>query len=199
MELTIRRAPLGELKPDPDNARSHDERNVAAIKRSLEEFGQVEPLVVQKGTSKVVGGNARLAAMYQLGWTECDVVEVEVDNLKAMALGVALNRTAELAGWDTDNLAAIIQQLREEDESLMFVTGFSDGDIDSILANPSMADDSPVEIREITEAENPPMCWTVIGVPLSEQSRVQRLIEELGEVNHLFVSHRTVDVETRDR
>ena len=32
-----------------------------------------------------------------LGWTECDVLEVDCDEVTATALGIALNRTAELA------------------------------------------------------------------------------------------------------
>ena len=50
--------------------------------------------------------------MKQLGWTECDVVELEVDDLKATALGIALNRTAELAEWDEPVLAKLLEELR---------------------------------------------------------------------------------------
>ena len=59
---------LGELVADGENARTHPEENLKAITASLREFGQVEPLVVRRGTNVVVGGNGRLAAMRGLGW-----------------------------------------------------------------------------------------------------------------------------------
>ncbi len=66
--LTIQRVPLDSLHLDPANARAHDTRNLAAIEASLARFGQAEPLVVQAGTRRVIGGNGRLVAMGKLGW-----------------------------------------------------------------------------------------------------------------------------------
>ena len=60
--LTIRRVPLGDLHQDPANARAHDARNLEAIRASLARFGQAEPLVVQAGSGRVIGGNGRLVS-----------------------------------------------------------------------------------------------------------------------------------------
>lgn len=106
--LEVVRLPLAELVPDPANARTHNERNLAAIRASLERFGQVEPLVVRRSDKRVVGGNGRLEAMRALGWADAACVLVDLDDAGAAALGVALNRTAELAGWDPARLAAIL-------------------------------------------------------------------------------------------
>src|SRR5689334_14372380 len=85
--LTISRVPIGSLVPDPANARAHPDRNLQAVVASLKRFGQAEPLIVQAGTRRVIGGHARLAAMKTLGWEECDIVELEIENLDATALG----------------------------------------------------------------------------------------------------------------
>ena len=107
--LAIRRVPIDSLHNDPANARAHDERNLDAITASLKRFGQAEPLVVHGPTGRVIGGNGRLVAMRKLGWTEVDVVQLEVDDLEATALGIALNRTAELATWDDQALALLLK------------------------------------------------------------------------------------------
>jgi ParB-like chromosome segregation protein Spo0J len=60
---------------------------------------------VQQRTNVVIAGNGRLVAMRELDWTECDVVYLDVDSMDATALGIALNRTADLAGWDDEVLA----------------------------------------------------------------------------------------------
>jgi hypothetical protein len=129
--LTIRRVALTELHADPANARAHDEVNLAAIEGSLARFGQAEPLVVQAGSRRVIGGNGRLKAMKHLGWTEADVVELDVDDLQATALGIALNRSGELATWDDPALAKILDQLREADATEGI--GFDDREIDRLL------------------------------------------------------------------
>ncbi len=112
--LKITRVPLDSLHLDPANARQHPERNLETIRGSLQRFGQAEPLVVHKATRRVIGGNGRLVAMRELGWPECDVVEIEADEVTATALGIALNRTAELASWDLPALGALLESLQAE-------------------------------------------------------------------------------------
>lgn len=92
--------PLADLHEDPANVRRHPERNRAAVRASLAEFGQVETLVVQAGTGRVLGGNCRLAELRSLNVKEAWCIEVDIDGPAATRLALALNRTAELATWD---------------------------------------------------------------------------------------------------
>jgi DNA modification methylase len=136
--LVIRRVPLSSLHQDPANARSHPERNLASIRASLARFGQAEPLVVLKGAGRVIGGNGRLVAMQSLGWTECDIVELELSPVEAAALGIALNRTAELAEWDPKALAAVVESLRTE--NALEGIGFDAREIDKLIAQAASLD-----------------------------------------------------------
>ncbi len=129
--LTIRRVALSALHPDPANARSHDERNLASIAASLKQFGQAEPLVVQRSTGKVIGGNGRMSAMQAMGWTECDVVELDLDDTQATALGIALNRTGELAAWDLPALTRILESFKGTDT--FDALGFDEKELNAML------------------------------------------------------------------
>lgn len=131
--LSVRRVSTASLALDPANARAHGERNMEAIAASLQRFGQAEPLVVQAKTGRVIGGNGRLAAMRKLGWSECDVVEVDLDDLQATALGIALNRTGELAEWDEKTLATLLDTLKNE--GALDGVGFDLGEVDELLAS----------------------------------------------------------------
>ncbi len=131
--LAIRRVPLTSLHLDPANARIHGDENLSAIEASLHRFGQAEPLIVHRATGRIIGGNGRLVAMKRLGWAECDVVELDIDELTATALGIALNRTGELAAWDEAALGRLLQELRAAD-SLEGV-GFDDAEIDELLSD----------------------------------------------------------------
>jgi hypothetical protein len=150
--LEIRRVPLGDLHLDPANARAHGAANMEAIVASLRRFEQVEPLVVQKATGRVIGGNGRLVAMQMLGWTECDIVELDVDDLAATSLGIALNRTAELAEWDEDTLARLLFELKQGDalEGVGFSLDEVDALIDELLEGqqPEIEDPGPEEPPE---------------------------------------------------
>lgn len=113
--ITRKHVTLSAIHEDPKNCRLHSEKNIEAIKHSLATFGQVEPLVVQKSTMKVIGGNGRLAAMKALGWSQCEIAEVDIDDIKAEALGITLNRTAELAQWNDTALAEALTRLIDHD------------------------------------------------------------------------------------
>jgi DNA modification methylase len=143
-QLTIRRVPIDSLNLDPANARLHPDTNLDAITASLKRFGQAEPLVVQAGTSRVIAGNGRLVAMRKLGWAECDIVEVAVDDITATSLGIALNRTAELAEWDEPVLAKLLEQLKKEDA--LDGVGYSNDELDDLLAK--LADENMGEYDE---------------------------------------------------
>jgi DNA modification methylase len=138
--LAIRRVPLDSLHLDPANARSHPERNLDAIRASLTRFGQAEPLVVQKSTGRVVGGNGRLVAMKAMGWSECDIVELDLNDIQAAALGIALNRTSELAEWDVSALGALLESLQGADA--IDGIGFDEKEINRVLDEAIAANES---------------------------------------------------------
>ena len=71
--------PLAALHADPDNARTHNEVNLAAIEASLATFGQQKPIVVNR-IGKVIAGNGTLAAAAKLGWETIAVVRFDTDN-----------------------------------------------------------------------------------------------------------------------
>ena len=129
--LCVRKVPIESLRPDPANPRTHDGANLDAIKASLARFGQAEPLIVQAGTLRIIAGHGRLTAMRALGWTECEVVELDVTDLEATALGIALNRSGELASWDDGVLARLLAELR--DDGGLDGVGFDDTDLDALL------------------------------------------------------------------
>jgi DNA modification methylase len=112
---------LTDLVSDPNNARKHDEKNLAAIKGSLNQFGQRKPIVIQGST--VIAGNGTLEAARQLGWDEIQVVRVPEDWTadQAKAFALADNRTAELATWDN---AVLQQQLSELENAGLTVQDF---------------------------------------------------------------------------
>lgn len=96
--MEIVRRKLSELRLDPENLRAHGAEGIGMIKRSLRRYGQYKPLIVDRVTNVVKIGNGRLLAMRELGWTECDCVEV--DFAEHPGLEILDNRLNELSCWD---------------------------------------------------------------------------------------------------
>ena len=128
--LTVIRKKISDLHTDPANANRHPENNLRAIADSLHEFGQVEPLIVQKGTGKVIGGNGRLEVLRKSGAQEVDVIELDIDETKATALGIALNRTAKTSEFDNEVLSSLLQSLPDDAK---LAAGYNDDELKELL------------------------------------------------------------------
>ena len=119
---------IKKLSFDKNNSRKHNSKNLDAIKSSISTFGVVEPLVVRKSNNVVIGGNGRLSALREMGFKEVPVHYVDVDDNQAKAMGLALNRTAELAEWDMVQLPETLKILFEDGINLEAL-GFSQSDL----------------------------------------------------------------------
>lgn len=100
------------------------------LKRSIEQFGYVEPVIWNRTTGRVVGGHQRLKVLIDMGITEVDCVVVEMDENKEKALNVALNKIS--GEWDKDKLALLISDLQAEDFDVS-LTGFDAAEIDDLF------------------------------------------------------------------
>lgn len=157
--LAIKRVSITKLKPDPHNARSHSTRNLEAVRSSLKQFGQVEPLVVQKQSYRVIGGNARLSALKMLEESHVDVVEIDIDDIGAKALAIALNRTADLADWDKRNLSVQLDELEKLGYEIDSQLGFSDEELKKIMG------EYESDAREVIEDEKKSRGTKVVTCP----------------------------------
>jgi ParB family chromosome partitioning protein len=134
--MEILSLPITDLHPDPANARRHSQRNVDAIAASLARFGQQKPLVID-AANVVRAGNGTLAAAKALGWTHVMVTRSNLAGVEATAFAIADNRSAELAEWDTEILAAALADPEIGD------LGFDAKEIARILESPDVG--SPQE------------------------------------------------------
>ena len=100
------------------------------LKRSIEQFGYVEPVIWNQTTGRVVGGHQRLKVLMDMGMTEVDCVVVAMDEEKEKALNIALNKIS--GDWDKDKLALLIADLQGADFDVS-LTGFEPGEIDALF------------------------------------------------------------------
>ena len=85
--------PRKELKPG--------DAEYEKLKRSIKEFGYVEPVIWNKRTGNVIGGHQRLSVLKDIGETRIDCVVVDLDDKREKALNIALNKIQ--GEWDKDS------------------------------------------------------------------------------------------------
>lgn len=143
--MKVEMVKVAALKPDPANARKHDKRNLEAIEKSLEKFGQRKPVVVQATDLGLVvlAGNGTVEAAKALGWTEVAATRVPSEWTwdQARAYALADNRTAELAAWDADLLS---DQLLELDANGWELEDIGFQSLDPTAPPPDSADALPL-------------------------------------------------------
>ena len=100
------------------------------LKRSIEQFGYVEPVIWNQTTGRVVGGHQRLKVLMDMGMTEVDCVVVAMDEEKEKALNIALSKIS--GDWDKDKLALLIADLQGADFDVS-LTGFEPAEIDALF------------------------------------------------------------------
>lgn len=124
------------------------------IKRSLEEFGYVDPVIWNKTTGRVVGGHQRLKVLASMGRTEVECVVVELNEEKEKALNVALNKIS--GDWDKEKLAVLITDLDASDFDVS-LTGFDAAEIDDLFKDTLRdgVEDDDFDVDE--ELQNPPI------------------------------------------
>ncbi len=131
--MNFKKVLISDLKPAKYNPRKDlkpTDPEFQRIKKSIEEFGYVDPVIVNSDYT-VIGGHQRLKVLKELGNAEIDVVVVDLPKTKEKALNVALNKiTGE---WDMRQLSIVLTELKEEDFDIS-ITGFSDDELKEIDA-----------------------------------------------------------------
>ncbi len=145
-KLVVESVAIIELKKDPRNARLHPERNLEAIRASLERFGQQKPIVVDTD-GVVIAGNGTMQVAESLGWTHIDVVRTTLKGREALEFALADNRTGELSEWDVQMLGGILADIRSDG---VVPTGWTDKELDRFL-NSITPPDAPAAFTTVDE------------------------------------------------
>jgi hypothetical protein len=161
------------------NPRWMPDQQMESLQASLQEFGAVEPIIVNEPNKQVIGGHQRIKAAIAIAQNSklksLPAVLVDLDPARQAALNLLLNKTK--GTWDYDKLG---QLLAEFEPDQLTVTGFEKLEIDSILASVNLEDEIPDfenddavvrDIRNRTEAEVEEALQSTIKVQFGMFSR----------------------------
>lgn len=143
------------------------------LRRSINTYGMLIPVIWNKQTNNVVGGHQRLTVLENEGETEVDVSVVDLDPMQERQLNVALNKIE--GGWDEEKLGALLAELGED----ATLTGFNQQEIDSLTNDiDSLIDGETVdeELRAIEELFNVSLTFDK-----ADQEELKAFVKDYGK------------------
>lgn len=154
MKLSYKMMKTEDLVPYAQNSRTHNAQQVNKIAASIQEFGFLNPVIID-GDKGIIAGHGRVMAAKQLELK--DVPTIEASHLnpeQKKAYIIADNRLALDAGWDEKALMKELLELSSDDFNLS-LTGFEQDEIDKILGNQEKDTEGQIVFsEEVGEAHN---------------------------------------------
>lgn len=131
--MRIDRMKIADLVPAEYNPRLDlrpKDPEYQKIKRSIETWGLVEPLVWNERTGRLVGGHQRLKVLKELGYNEVEVSVVNLNEEQEKALNIALNKIE--GDWDQYKLKELLEDLDVGSFDIT-LTGFDESEIEKLM------------------------------------------------------------------
>lgn len=159
-----------KLKPYENNARTHSEKQIGEIARSIETFGFNNPVLVDSKEG-IIAGHGRLMAAKRLGIKEVPVIVLDhLTEKQKKAFIIADNKITANAGWDNDILAIEIENLKLEDFDLD-VLGFSPEEMKDLFPEVKMED---IDGGYVTPEEQ-----YIVSIECGHEKEMQQIYDEM--------------------
>ena len=187
--MKIEKVQLGLLKPLDENVTNHSEAQIKEMIRSLNQFGQTRPMVIDEQGNILVGNGLQMA-LKERGDSEADVYRIiGLTETQKKKLVLTDNKVYSLG---TDNYAVIDDFLKDItiDAGDFDIAGFDEDMLKSIAADieAGLVDDEDdfALIEPPVEAVEPPQEQERLQdeqTPMSEvSSECERTVSEVDEV-----------------
>jgi len=178
--MKIKKINIKKLNPSKYNPRKDlqpEDIEYRKIKRSIEEFGYVDPIIVNSDMS-VIGGHQRLKILKELEYEKIDCVIVDLDKTKEKALNIALNKIE--GDWDLPKLKDILQEI-DTGKFDIGITGFDNEEIEDLENKYAIQNiDDLLNELDLSEAIDEPI-WLVIRTKKENQQLLEDTITQLEE------------------
>ncbi|MCD8348796.1 MAG: site-specific DNA-methyltransferase [Lachnospiraceae bacterium] len=157
--MNIENRRLSTLLPAEYNPRvelTPDHPEYQKIKRSIETFGYVDPIIINKDGA-IIGGHQRYNVLVDLGYSTAQVVVVDLDKQREKELNIALNKID--GEWDELKLKDLLSEI-SLDEGELELTGFTQPEFEDLcirLEVEKEARDDGFDPEEMEKDDTPPV------------------------------------------
>jgi len=128
--------PINDIKPYAKNPRKND-RAVATVANSIEQYGFQQPIVVDRDHVIVVG-HTRYRAAHKLNLTQVPVIVADtLTDEQVRAYRLMDNRSNENAQWDNNLLMEELQEMLDgiTIQDVSYQSGFSESELNRLFSS----------------------------------------------------------------
>jgi DNA modification methylase len=130
LAFPVEMVPVGDLHPDPENARRMAEEGLEALEKAMRQLGWAQPIVARPDGT-IIDGHHRLTVALRLGYEVVPVVRMDLSIEKGRLLGLALNQIG--GSWDEALLARELAKLQMVPDLDLSVSGFDQDQVAALL------------------------------------------------------------------
>jgi ParB-like chromosome segregation protein Spo0J len=176
----IKLLPVDELLPYARNSRTHSEKQVKKLKRSIERFGFLVPVLIRPD-GVIIAGHGRVLAAKRAKLTHVPVITADhLTDEECRAYVIADNKLALDAGWDEPVLAQELMDLQSLNFDLE-LTGFNEKEIAALLDDFGQGYEPEGGMPDASGTEDDP-CVSQLGMVWDLGGHLL----EVGELDRLF-------------
>lgn len=147
--MEIIKVKLDELIPYKNNAKIHTEEQIEQIKKSIQEFGNNDPIAIDENNI-IIEGHGRLEALKQLGYKEAECIRLtHMTEEQKKAYILVHNKLTMNTGFDFEMLEKELGDILDID---MDAFGF-DVEVPDDEETKEVIEDEPPEAPEEPEAK----------------------------------------------
>lgn len=116
--MKIEKVALTKIKMYENNAKKHPQEQIEQIKKSIQEFGNNDPIAIDESNT-IIEGHGRYLALKQLGYKTAEVIRISnLTDEQKRAYILVHNKLTMNTGFDADKLAQELEKIKSIDMGL---------------------------------------------------------------------------------
>ena len=113
--MNIEKIKIGEIKPYENNSKLHPPEQVEQIKKSIQEFGNNDPIAIDEN-NVIIEGHGRYLALKELGYKEVEVIRLNhLTEEQKRAYILIHNKLTMNTSFDLDVLSEELKKIKSID------------------------------------------------------------------------------------
>ena len=146
--MKIEKVKIEDLKPYENNAKLHPQEQIDEIKKSIEEFGNNDPIAIDENNI-IIEGHGRYLALQQLGYKQVEVIRLShLTEEQRKAYTLVHNKLTMNTGFDMELLMLELNEIQDIDMRLL---GFEE----ELKIHPSTLEEDDFDEDDIPEGVPP--------------------------------------------
>lgn len=121
---------IDKIQIDKNNVKTHYKRSIQSLKKSILEFNQYMPIIVNSKNNIILVGNGTYQALKQLKYKTVKVIFVDLDEIQANKLEILDNRCSQLSDINEEIVEKFFYQLND---NLIKITGYTSEEVNKIM------------------------------------------------------------------